>query len=377
MFSLGMCIVLLIIFPESAWNVKLGQRVASIRSTGKYVQNNEARRKLLEDMGFLWRLRAVSPEKSMEGITFDQIYDALLTYKQEFPTQLGGINVPINFIVPDCDPWPESTRGLPLGKKFPMVRTKNYLKANPGATGKLTSLGFEFDGKVAANDARFNKVFEALKRYKEIYGDLLVPQPFVIPEGSADWPKETWGVRLGARVNAIRSQGTFVNKNPERREMLDDIGFAWSPPLSERGRKPGRRKKEENEALAGLAPPGILTSDVNINNNSYDSVNNNMINNGVNGNEEQNAGDVSSTASNMDSLFGPSFGLSGDPLEMEKTPPTWAFENGGEIGEQARAVEEAKAAASDDEFKAPLTLSETLSAALDRAVECGVIQERA
>jgi hypothetical protein len=96
---------------------------------------------------------------------------------------------------------------------------------------------------ISASEARFQKVFSALVTYKKIYGDLLVPQPFVVPDQSSDWPKESWGLRLGARVNAIRSQGTFVNNNPERRTMLDDIEFAWSPPKSDRGR-PGRKPKK-------------------------------------------------------------------------------------------------------------------------------------
>mmetsp|Transcript_1703 Transcript_1703/g.1963 ORF Transcript_1703/g.1963 Transcript_1703/m.1963 type:complete len:825 (-) Transcript_1703:100-2574(-) len=350
-------------WPEAAWGLKLGQRVASIRSTGKFVQNNETRRKTLEDMGFVWRLRAASPDKDMEGITFDQIYAALITYRQEMQQGTGSLNIPSNFVVPDCDPWPESTRGLPLGKKLPTVRTKTYLKANPGATDKLRGLGFEFDGKVAANDARFTKVYEALKRYKEIYGDLLVPQPFVVPESSDDWPEETWGLRLGARVNAIRSQGTFVNTNPERRVQLEEIGFVWSPPASERGRKRGRRKKEENEALMGPAPPGVLTEG--------------SAAAGDDGTAAPPAGDAAAGAS-FDEIFGPSFGLTGDPLasqkEIGKTSPTWGFESNGEL-EAALAAEEAKTPA-ENEYAEPKLLSETLSDAADRARACGIITEQ-
>ena len=65
-----------------------------------------------------------------------------------------------------------------------------------------------------------------MKGYKEIYGDLLIPQPFVVPESSDDWPAERLGLKFGARLNnANRCQGTFVNTNPERRAQLEEIGF--------------------------------------------------------------------------------------------------------------------------------------------------------
>mmetsp|Transcript_37679 Transcript_37679/g.82549 ORF Transcript_37679/g.82549 Transcript_37679/m.82549 type:complete len:1014 (-) Transcript_37679:79-3120(-) len=242
-------------WPEVAWGLKLGQRVASIRSTGKYVQDDNDRRQTLDDMGFLWRLRAQSREGTMDGITFDQVFEALQKYREVIQPR-GKINVPSNFVVPNADPWPESTRGMPLGKKMPAIRSKAYLKANPGAADRLAKLGFEFDGKAAANDQRYLKVLDALTRYKELNGDLLVPQPFVVPDGDKDWPEDTWGLRLGARVNAIRSQGTFVKTNPVRRQELDELGFEWELPAE--GKKRGRKKKVENEALQGPAPPGML-----------------------------------------------------------------------------------------------------------------------
>ena len=116
------------------------------------------------------------------------------------------------------------------------MRNKSFSKANPEIYIPLEELGVQLDVKAAVNDNRFQRVFDALVRYKEIYGDLLVPQPFVIREESDEWPESTWGLRLGARVNAIHSQGTFVNTKPERCSQFDDIGFVWGPPPSERRR---------------------------------------------------------------------------------------------------------------------------------------------
>ena len=71
---------------KSLWGLKLlGKRIAMIRSTGKYVNNNEARRKLLDDMDFVWRLRTPASAGINEGISYEQIFDAIKAYKQENP----------------------------------------------------------------------------------------------------------------------------------------------------------------------------------------------------------------------------------------------------------------------------------------------------
>lgn len=197
-------------------------------------------------MGFLWRLRAPSPDKKLDGVAFDQVYDALKTYREVVQPK-GKLDVPSTYVVPDCEPWPVSTRGLPLGKIIPTVRSKAYLKSHPDAEAKLNSLGFGPDSKAAANDVRYQRVYDALVKYKELYGDLLVPQPFTVPEDSDEWPEEVRGLRLGARVNAIRSQGTFVKTDPSRKEELDALGFVWEPPANADGKRRGRKKKSETD----------------------------------------------------------------------------------------------------------------------------------
>ena len=168
---------------------------------------------------------------------------------------------------------------MPLGVEVARRRNNGvWLQQNAKAVEKLRSIGFDMNALGAgsavntrlptgeltktsspsssstgtrtatSSDVRFFNVFNALKRYREIYGDLLVPQPFVVPNESPDWPPEVWGLRLGARVNAIRSQGTFIKTNPERKEMLEDIGFVWAPPASERRRR-GRKSVAEIEKL--------------------------------------------------------------------------------------------------------------------------------
>lgn len=326
---------------EPAWKMKLGQRVAAIRATGKYVQNNETRRKILDDMGFLWRLRSPpSSGRKLDGIEFEQVYDALKMYREQVqPT--GVLDVPPHYVVPDCEPWPDSTRGLPLGKIIPTVRGKAYLKQHPDAEAKLISLGFQPDVKTAANDLRYQRVYDALVKYKELYGDLLVPQPFTVPEDGKEWPEEVRGLRLGARVNAIRSQGTFVKSSPSRKAELDELGFVWEPPANADGKRRGRKRKEEMEESG----EGLVGSE-----------------------DDAMAAPVASVfgtaaaASAFDTTRDPFF--TGD----QSSPPQWAFE--GEEDEDS-LLEQQK---DDSKYATPKSFNETLEEMAEMAMSVGIME---
>lgn len=339
-------------WPEAAWDMQLGKRVAAIRSTGKYVDENPTRRKQLDKLGFIWRARAATKSAvDNEDVPFDQIFDALVVYRNEVKPS-GALTVPIDFTVPDSAPWPESTRGLPLGRSVSMFRSKSFLKNNPEAAEKLMDIGFQTDSKTSANDVRFQNVYVALKRYKETYGDLLVPQPFEVPDKSEDWPKETWGLRLGARVNAIRSQGTFVKSDPDKKQMLDDLGFVWSPPESER-RKRGRKTKEQKEQEEMEAAAQASRSIVN----------------DMDGNDD--SSDIDSFVSSFDFSS-----ISGEYDNEESLSPTWGLEGGRELQDVvAVAKEEAARQAEEEEYKPELTLSESLAEAKRRAIEVGIVEE--
>jgi hypothetical protein len=43
---------------------------------------------------------------------------------------------------------------------------------------------------------RYDVVRVALLRFRELFGNTCVKRGFVVPSGSADWPEETWGIRL-------------------------------------------------------------------------------------------------------------------------------------------------------------------------------------
>ena len=311
-------------WPKNAWGLKLGKVVSAIRLTGRYIssstnpQQSQERKQVLDKMGFVWSVRRSSSEDegldldtgdtassgtgnddsggkmgsntvtrkgSSSGIRLEQITTALDLYKSIVGNTLDTIAD--NYVVPDTDVWPESVRGLPLGRQLEMIKRSQ----NSAIRNKFAALGIPMDPLVSegdtgetkqtdettpsqtkiqrqhptdiakalekawdgypdgpsANDIRFQNVYTALVTYLKLYDDLLVPQPFVVPKDPM-WPADIWGLRLGARVNAIRSQGTFVNNNPARRQLLNDIGFVWNPPKEgRRGRKTRDEMDTDNE----------------------------------------------------------------------------------------------------------------------------------
>jgi hypothetical protein len=359
-------------WPKPAWGLKLGKVVANIRLTGKYIHGRDKRKQALEKLGFLWAARSTpqtraEAEDDRSNVTVEQILAALVAYRENV-APLGP--VPAKYIVPDAEPWPERVRGLPLGSqlaRLPMDQLPETIQAKlqdlgvmerymplassgsmgaPPTAPVVSGEAYQSASNVppTANDIRFHKVYLALRTYKDVYGDLLVPQPFAVPS-KAPWPQETWGLRLGARVNAVRSQGTFVNANPDRRQALDDLGFVWSPP------KEGSRRVKSREAnsLPDTAIPASATTK-----NSLDSL------------LDDSTFDFGQDF--MDQGGDGRDGLGGGSA----TAPTWGLEGG-----RLLPVEEAAAAAqaaAEEEYAPPRTLQESLDEATVRAMECGVIE---
>eukprot|EP00977_Amphora_coffeiformis_P005031 scaffold1064_cov85-Amphora_coffeaeformis.AAC.20 len=361
-------------WPKPAWGMRLGKIVMHMRSTGKYTDNHPERKQELDDLGFLWQVR---PAAAPKQVTLTQVYTALDTYQR---LNGGSTAVPLNFVVPNAPEWPESVRELPLGKSLVSLSKQLDKKADQKWKDRFATLGWpegtavtgssgtnELPAAVApfreeappapapvpsaaaaaadapknlsANEERFWRVYVGLETYKAIYGDLLVPQPFTVPDKDPQWPEDTWGLRLGARVNAIRSQGTFINGNPERRQMLDDLGFVWSPPKANRS----ERKK--------TAAENVTT-------------------------KKAEASEDASSDDNFSDLFGAEFGFmnnmgGGDKGDAAAAKPSWAFEGGGDLQDLAKQPPEEN---KEDEYLPARSLQESLDEAVERAKDVGIIE---
>lgn len=239
-------------WPRYCRTVKLGVRVAAIRSAGRYVKDHPDRKEDLDKLGFEWRLRDNTHKQQVNEEHFEQVMMALTAYKQLVGADL--VNVPLDFVVPAAEPWPEATHGMKLGEQVKAIRDKDKLVyGNPEREKRLTELGFDSEaegGRSVYSKKRFEIVYAALQAYKAIFNDLTVPQAFTVPEDDPRWPEEAYGLKLGARVNAIRCQGTLVSNSPERRDMLDKLGFSWELPSYKKKKKAEAAEEEGADAVS-------------------------------------------------------------------------------------------------------------------------------
>ncbi|OQR86646.1 hypothetical protein ACHHYP_10338 [Achlya hypogyna] len=145
-------------------------------------------------------------------------FAALETYKRHY----GDLLVVRDFVVPDEDPsWPKDTWMIKLGLVVSRLRLQGTDKCPAKRREQLDRIGFVWDWY----DDRWNTRIHALSIYKGLYGNLLVPFPFVIPADTPPWPSEMAGQRLGITVNTIRQSRESCP--PERKAQLNNMGFVW------------------------------------------------------------------------------------------------------------------------------------------------------
>lgn len=146
---------------------------------------------------------------------------ALARYKELH----GDMLVPSTFSVPlDCDDWPLDTWGLKLGKVVSNIRSGRSYSA---MREELINIGFDY--KTPRKECRNMKI--GLLRYKEIHGDLLVPTAYCIPVDDDQWPRQTWGLKLGRAVSLIRGGRIYVSL----RDELLSMGFDYKRQRKEYG----------------------------------------------------------------------------------------------------------------------------------------------
>ena len=200
-------------FPEVCHGLALGRAVKALRARARRSALGAEDVAALRDMGFVlcpaeWR--------------WERALAALRAYREAH----GHLRVPRGFVVPAAGPpWPEEARGLKLGAAVGNMRSTNaqFVRGHPERRALLDELGFVWGGE---RDRRWSDLCAALRAHRELRGDLLVPASFVVP-AAAPWPEEAWGLNLGSSVHNIRTQESFVRGHPERRALLDELGFEW------------------------------------------------------------------------------------------------------------------------------------------------------
>jgi len=196
-------------WPPHVWGLKLGQKVRNIRSVGVHVKDNQQRVDMLNEIGFVWDDNEFRWRQSLK---------ALQTYKAVY----GALNVPLGFSIPAEEPWEPICWGVNLGERVHNIRAHGlHIASNYERKKVLDSIGFIW----SSDDYKFAQVVNALKRYKELYGNVWVGQKFIVPRNSTDWPKELWGLKLGDTVRGMRTTGRWWKHHFKRRKEIEELGL--------------------------------------------------------------------------------------------------------------------------------------------------------
>jgi hypothetical protein len=116
------------------------------------------------------------------------------------------------------DSWPEDMWGLKLGSVVTEIRRG---KRHKDKREELESIGFLFEKQIDPRCHGWDLIKLALETYKALNGDVLVNAPFVVPTKDAQWPSDTWGMKLGSIVNNIR----YMNNHADHREDVIAMGI--------------------------------------------------------------------------------------------------------------------------------------------------------
>jgi hypothetical protein len=173
----------------STTGYKLGKVVNSVRCR---IKDDATRKSTLDAMGFVWNTKDAA---------FDKFIEELKIYIH----REGNAAVQSVHVTPS---------GYKLGQYSSNIRSGN-VRSNGPRRETLDSLGFVWD----IGEYEWNAVVSNLNDFKNREGHLNISYSYVSPNG----------YKLGTVITGIRSVGNFINGREDRRAILDEIGFVWSP----------------------------------------------------------------------------------------------------------------------------------------------------
>ncbi|GMF50908.1 unnamed protein product [Phytophthora fragariaefolia] len=161
----------------------------------------------------------------------DKWFGVFMPALRAFHSLVGHSDVPEDFVVPHSSPtWPQPTWGLHLGEIISRSRdTKRLYNTQVAASQQeLQNLGFTWKVTNAADRAWRGQVLPALRVFQQEHGHCNVKANFVVPEWDP-WPKDSWGVNLGAIVKRIRAGRSYAEQAAQYSGVLEKLGFLWDP----------------------------------------------------------------------------------------------------------------------------------------------------
>ena len=160
---------------------------------------------------------------------FNRLVKALLRYRSIYGTFL----MHNDFVVPTEDRlWYRSMWGMNLGSIY--LELRNNKEIPQSRLDRLKHLGIPL---CLFTEQRVEQIIMAMKAYKELCDEgendlFFVPNYLVIPEDNDNWPRATWGMKLGRITTGIVQDGHFA----QYRDRFEALGLIFDesqipPPL--------------------------------------------------------------------------------------------------------------------------------------------------
>eukprot|EP00931_Biecheleriopsis_adriatica_P050870 TRINITY_DN29485_c0_g2_i1.p1 TRINITY_DN29485_c0_g2~~TRINITY_DN29485_c0_g2_i1.p1 ORF type:complete len:533 (+),score=104.49 TRINITY_DN29485_c0_g2_i1:62-1600(+) len=178
----------------SADGFRLGEWVQKQRAPVKQgsVQGSAEETERLESIGFIW---------NVAEFRWEEGFQHLETYRREH----GNVLVPVSYAM---------ASGFKLGRWVQLQRT-NWQTLGPEKTRRLNALSFVWQARPTTTTS-WDDALADLRAYKEEFGNVLVPQQFVMPN---NFSLGTWVQRQRKAREALTAQQV---------QALDALGFVWN-----------------------------------------------------------------------------------------------------------------------------------------------------
>jgi hypothetical protein len=187
-------------WPQKLWGMRLGRAVQNVLHRGDLSKfDKEFGGLAISDA------RETSARKAIEAI---KTYRAVHNIPEGRP-----VVIPRNFVVPhDSSDWPQELWGKKLG----------HASTNILHNGAFREYKEEFSalGLSAQNELAAQRAIKAIKTFRTVHkiaagNPLVIPNRYIVPQDSPDWPQELWGMRLGQTAISILHNGAFMESTQE------------------------------------------------------------------------------------------------------------------------------------------------------------------
>ncbi|ETV99610.1 hypothetical protein H310_08261 [Aphanomyces invadans] len=163
----------------------------------------------LDKVGFIWDMRQHK---------WTLVIEALNTYLK----LNGHVIVPRRFVIPQNDErWPQDTWNWKLGRIVDNIRLRLKKDLHADRVAALDQLGFVW----SVHEYEWQQNMELLTTFHRLYGHVNIPNTFVVPCDSNEWPAFGGGMRLGLWVQNLRMRKSTLSES--RLVELQSVDFVW------------------------------------------------------------------------------------------------------------------------------------------------------